>query len=312
MREKTYSFRVKETFSRLDVLLVNYFEDLEDAFSRNSIQKLIKEGRVLVNKKKVKPSLSLKGSETIDIFLPEKKQIKLEKENIPIRTVYEDDYIIVINKKAGMVVHPAPGNYSNTLLNAVVYHCDGNISSIGGDKRPGIVHRIDKDTSGLIVIAKDDCAHLDLVRQFSEKKARRKYLAVSYGLPKDLEGKIETNFSRSLKDRKKFTSKTDKGKKAITYYKVLKSNKEVSLIELSLGTGRTHQIRVHLKDLNFPIVGDATYGRKKELFSINRQALHAFSLKLFHPIFKINMTFFVPLEKDIKKLLKENKLLDII
>ncbi len=306
MKEQNYTFTVQSPVKRIDVLLVDYFEETGGVFSRNSIQDLIKSGNVLVNGKTIKPSKALSGGETIEIKIPEAPPLNIRPQNIPIRVVYEDNHIIVINKTPDLVVHPAPGNYEGTLVNAVSYHCDGKLSTIGGETRSGVVHRLDKETSGLIVMAKDNLSHLDLARQFSDKSAGRQYTAVIWGVPEEKHDRWETFFGRHPIDRKKFTSKLTNGKKAVTNYYVIKDNGEESVVNVILETGRTHQIRVHMQDHDYAIIGDPVYGkRKQKAVSIKRQALHARSLTITHPVFKQRMTFFSPLEHDIKKLIKE-------
>jgi 23S rRNA pseudouridine1911/1915/1917 synthase len=308
IEKKIYNFTADKSFRRLDLLLVEYFEEVGSVFSRNSIQNLIEEGFVKVNNKKIKPSQSIKNGDSIQVILPPPQELKLEPENIPLRIVYEDDYIIVVNKKAGMVVHPAVGNLSSTLVNALFFHCKGQLSTIGGETRPGVVHRLDKDTSGLLVVAKSDMAHLDLARQFSNKTSSRIYEAVLWGKIEP-EGKIETFFGRHPSDRKKYSSKVKSGKKAITKYKVINLNSEMTYVRINLETGRTHQIRVHFSDMGNHLVGDKTYGRKEKKVLITRQALHAKILTIIHPVYKIKISFISPLESDIRDLLKYNNLI---
>lgn len=305
MKEQNYTFVVEESARRVDILLVEYFEEVGGVFSRNSIQALIKSGNVLVDDKTTKPSRSLNGGERIEITIPEASPLNIKPEQIPIRVVYEDDHIIVINKTADIVVHPAPGNYDGTLVNAVFFHCAGKLSNIGGETRPGVVHRLDKETSGLIVMAKDNLSHLDLARQFADKTAKRYYTAIVSGVPHLKEDRWETFFGRHPVDRKKFTSRIDNGKRAVTNYYVVKENGEESLLNVVLETGRTHQIRVHMLDHGYPIIGDPVYGKRQKGYSIRRQALHARSLTIIHPVFRQRMTFFSPLEQDIKQLIKE-------
>lgn len=308
IEKKTYNFTSDKPFRRLDLLLVEYFEEVGSVFSRSSIQNLIEEGFVKVNNKKIKPSQNIKNGDNIQVILPPTQELKLESENIPLRIVYEDDFIIVVNKKAGMVVHPAVGNLSSTLVNALFFHCKGKLSTIGGETRPGIVHRLDKDTSGLLVVAKSDVAHLDLARQFSNKTSSRIYEAVLWGKVEH-EGKIETFFGRHPLDRKKYSSKVKSGKKAITEYKVINFNSEMTYARINLETGRTHQIRVHFSDKGNHLVGDKTYGRKEKKILITRQALHAKILTIIHPVYKIKISFISPLESDIRDLLKYNNLI---
>ncbi len=311
MKDNIYKFIVETPDKRADVLLVEYFEEVGDAFSRNAIQELIKKDFVRVDGKAIKSSRILKQGESVEIKIPEQPKIEIKPENIPIRIVYEDEYLIVINKTPGLVVHPAPGNLQGTLVNAVSYHCEGKLSSIGGETRAGVVHRLDKDTSGLIVLAKENGTHLDLAKQFSNKTAGRIYYAVVWGFPgQEGSNRVETLFARHPADRKKFTSKVTSGKKAVTNYKVVSYNDDISLLRVQLETGRTHQIRVHMHDLGFPLLGDDVYGKRKErATAIKRQALHASSLTFIHPVYKLRLSFISPLESDIKELLEKEGLI---
>jgi 23S rRNA pseudouridine1911/1915/1917 synthase len=300
-----YSFQAETSSRRLDLLLVEYFEELGGIFSRNAIQGWIKSGNVTVNGASAKPSLSIDAGDRIEILIPPPPKIELGPQNIPIRVVYEDEYIIVIDKEAGVVVHPAPGNLNGTLVNAVLYHTSGKLSSIGGNTRPGVVHRLDKDTSGLIVMAKTDAIHMELARQFASKRAGRIYIAVVHGCPNEDLGRWQTYFGRHPGDRKKFTSKLIEGKIAVTNYKVLSSNSGCSVIKVDLETGRTHQIRVHMSEHGFPIVGDETYGhRSEDKKLISRQALHAIELTLLHPVYGIKLSFISNLPDDMVKLIE--------
>ncbi len=305
MKENIYKFTVESLGKRVDLLLVEYFEDVGDIFSRNSIQDLIKKGFVKVDGKTIKPSKTLKPGEIVEIIIPEQPKLEIIPQSLPIRVIYEDDYLIVINKTPDIVVHPAPGNLNGTLVNAVHFHCKGKLSSIGGSSRAGVVHRLDKNTSGLIVMAKDDGAHLDLSKQFSDKTAGRIYYAVVWGQPSQQQERIETLYARHPADRKKFTSKVASGKKAVTNYKIISTTDDMSLLRVELETGRTHQIRVHMHDIGCPLVGDQVYGKKKERATvIHRQALHAMALTFVHPIYKLRLSFISPLEDDFRNLLE--------
>ena len=271
---------------RCDVLLSEKISNL----SRTSIQKLIKEKLVFVNGKNIKPNVILEIGDEITVSIPDKKEITLVAEDIALDIVYEDDYIIIINKPRNMVVHPAAGNEEHTLVNALLNHC--KLSMINSE-RPGIVHRLDKDTTGLIVCAKDDETHLKLVEMFSNREINKKYLAICNGSFSKENGFIDKPIGRDEKDRKKMSVKSKSGKEALTEYNVLTSNLKYSLVDVTLHTGRTHQIRVHFSSLNHPIVGDETYGNKNEKIKANGQMLHSYYLEFLHPITKENLSFTV-------------------
>lgn len=271
---------------RCDVFLSEQISNL----SRTSIQKLIKEKLVFVNGKNIKPNVILEIGDEITFSIPEKKEITLVAEDIDLDVVYEDDYIIIINKPRDMVVHPAAGNEEHTLVNALLNHC--KLSMINSE-RPGIVHRLDKDTTGLIVCAKDDETHLKLVEKFSNREITKKYLAICNGSFSKDNGLIDKPIGRDEKDRKKMSVKSKSGKEALTEYNVLISNLKYSLVDVTLHTGRTHQIRVHFSSLNHPIVGDETYGNKNEKIKANGQMLHSYYLEFLHPITEENLSFTV-------------------
>ncbi len=250
--------------------------------SRSYVQNLIdKEKIVLEGRKKIKAGLKLKGNEKITVTIPEEEELEVIPENIPIDIVYEDRDIVIINKNPDMVVHPAPGNYNGTLVNAIMYHIK-DLSSINGVIRPGIVHRLDKDTSGLIVIAKNDRAHISLAEMFQEKKIDKYYIAIVKGKVKKDKGRIETNIGRNPKDRKKMAVVDRGGKRAISNFYVLDRSETHTLLLVGIETGRTHQIRVHMKYLGNVIEGDQVYARSNKY--ANRQMLHAFKLLFTHPI----------------------------
>lgn len=271
---------------RCDVLLSEKISNL----SRTSIQKLIKEKLVFVNGKNIKPNVILEIGDEITVSIPDKKEITLVAEDIALNIVYEDDYIIIINKPRNMVVHPAAGNEEHTLVNALLNHC--KLSMINSE-RPGIVHRLDKDTTGLIICAKDDETHLKLVEMFANREVKKKYLAICNGSFSKENGLIDKPIGRDEKDRKKMSVKSKSGKEALTEYNVLTSNLKYSLVDVTLHTGRTHQIRVHFSSLNHPIVGDETYGNKNEKIKANGQMLHSYYLEFLHPITKKNLSFTV-------------------
>ena len=263
---------------RLDAFVSENIEEI----TRNYLQSLIEEGYVTIEgKKKVKAGQKLKGNEIIKVIIPEPEELNVEAENIPIDIVYEDKYLLVVNKSADMVVHPAPGNYSGTLVNAILYHIK-DLSSINGVIRPGIVHRLDKDTSGLIVIAKSDEAHVKLVDSFKDKTIKKTYIAIVKGVIGKDTGRLETLIGRNPNDRKKMAVVEKNGKLAITNYTVLSKGLKHTLVKVDIKTGRTHQIRVHMKQLGYPIEGDKVYGKGNDLAS--RQMLHAYKLSFTHPI----------------------------
>ncbi|GFR35050.1 RluA family pseudouridine synthase [Thermobrachium celere] len=287
MQTKSMNFvvDVDDIGKRIDV----YLAEMIDNMSRSQIQKIINNGNVTVNDKVVKNNYKLKEDDEIVLNLPEPVTLKVEPENIPIEIMYEDDDIVVVNKPQGMVVHPAPGNYSGTLVNALLYHCK-NLSSINGVIRPGIVHRIDKDTSGVLVVAKNDLAHRSLAEQIKEHSVNRIYLAITEGVIKEDGGTINRPIARHPVDRKKMAI-VEGGREAITHFRVLERFKENTYIECKLETGRTHQIRVHMSSIGHPLVGDPVYGYKKQKYKLQGQALHATTLGFIHPTKKQYMEF---------------------
>lgn len=261
---------------RIDVFLTENTE-----FSRNKISQVIKKGEVLVNNKKVSASYKVKIGDVINYNEPAPDIIDLEPEKMDLDIVYEDDYLVIINKQSGLVVHPAVGNYSHTLVNGLLYHFNkiSNKKSI----RPGIVHRLDKDTSGLMIVAKDDKTHDLLAGMIKNKKVERKYLALVWGVLRHEKGRIDAPIGRDINDRQKYTVTDINSKNSITHFKVIERFKEVSLLECKLDTGRTHQIRVHMEYIGHPIVNDPVYGRRKIINDFG-QMLHSKSIKLIHPI----------------------------
>jgi 23S rRNA pseudouridine1911/1915/1917 synthase len=272
--------------------------------SRSQIRNLIAQGKIRVNNNPVKPSYILKNGDVIDLALPENKELKIKAEAIPLDIIYEDKYLVVVNKPADMIVHPADKICSGTLVNALLYHCKDSLSGIGGVIRPGIVQRLDKNTSGLMVVAKNDFAHLDLSRQIKDHQVTKKYIALVHGNLKDDSGIIDAPIGRSLKNRKKMAVTTEgKSREAVTRFKVLKRFSGYTLVEATLRTGRTHQIRVHLAFIGYPIVGDQLYGHKRQGLNIHRQALHSYVLGFVHPSSKKYMEFSAPLPKDMQELI---------
>lgn len=265
---------------RIDKFLATLLEDC----SRNAIQKLIENGKITVNGKEINKKYRVCADDEVVMQPNELKALDAEPENIPLDIVYEDDDLLVVNKPRGMVVHPAPANYSGTLVNALLYHCKDSLSGINGVLRPGIVHRIDKDTSGLLIVAKNDKAHIGLAKQIKEHSFTREYNAVIVGHLKDREGTVDAPIGRNPKDRKKMCVTNQNSKNAVTHYKVLADYDGYSHISLKLETGRTHQIRVHMAYLGHSVAGDAVYGNDKKSMSLNGQCLHAIKIGFVHPI----------------------------
>jgi 23S rRNA pseudouridine1911/1915/1917 synthase len=299
---------------RLDILL----SEKELGLSRSRIQKLIKQGMILVQDRMVKSHHKIKGEEKISIQIPPLEKLSLEPQDISLDIVYEDKDLLVINKTAGMVVHPAAGNYENTLVNALLFHCK-DLSGINGILRPGIVHRLDKNTSGLLVVAKNDYSHNGLVSQLKERTLTREYAAFCWGNLPEEKGVIETLIGRSFKDRNKMTVVKQKGREAVTEYEVSERFPLGDYLKIRLRTGRTHQIRVHFLYLNHPVMGDPEYGGRKKhlgmikerskaqanqvLKLIDRQALHAKKIGFVHPRTEKYLEFETELPEDMKKLL---------
>lgn len=271
---------------RIDYYLANELDEV----SRSYIQKLIKEEFIKVNSKEVKAKYLVKQGDEIVVTLPKPKKLDIKAEKLPIDIVYEDDDVAVINKPQGMVVHPAPGNYSGTLVNALLYQLN-SLSDINGVIRPGIVHRIDKDTSGLLMIAKNNLSHKELSKQLKEHSITRRYHTLVYGNFKEDKGTIDAPIGRHPIDRKKMAIVERNGKEAVTHFKVLERFNEYTLVEAKLETGRTHQIRVHMSYIKHPVVGDPVYGVKKERFNLKGQLLHAKILGFIHPTKREYMEF---------------------
>lgn len=298
-----YSFPVdkKNAGKRLDIFLV---DSLKKKHSRSFIKKLIDKGLVVVNKNRTKVHHLVNFGEEVTIEIPSPEPLRLKPEKIELDILYEDSDLIVLNKPPGLVVHPAPGNYSGTLVNGLLYHCR-DLSGIGGNLRPGIVHRLDKDTSGVIVVAKSEAAHKSLSEQFKRRKIKRIYVALVKGVVQLDNGIIELPIGRHPLDRKKMGIKFMESKEASTQYKVLKRFKDFTMLELKLGTGRTHQIRVHMSHLGYPLVGDETYGSAKGLA---RQALHAKTLGFVHPATEKYMEFDSKIPEDMQRVIDRGRL----
>lgn len=289
---------------RIDKLIPILNKDITRAMA----QKLLEDGKILVDGKNVKSSYKVKLDDEVSIEIPEAKETEIIEEDIPLDVLYEDEYIIAVNKPKGMVVHPANGNYTGTLVNALLYRCKNSLSGIGGEIRPGIVHRLDKDTSGVIIIAKCDKAHLNLSEQIKNHEVKKTYIALVRGIVQNDEATIDMPIARSKKDRKKMDIDKN-GKNAITHFKVLKRFDGYTLLKVNIETGRTHQIRVHLMRVGYPIVGDTVYSNGKNPFNVTGQMLHAKIIEFKHPITGENMKIEAPLPKYFEDIIEklENK-----
>jgi len=271
---------VQKAGDRLDAFLAAEIAEL----TRSRIQKLIGDGEITVNGLPVRSNYKLRLGDSVEVNIPEAKEVEISAEEIPLDIVFEDECMLVVNKPQGMVVHPAAGNYSGTMVNALMAHCGDNLSGINGEIRPGILHRIDKDTSGLLMVAKNDVAHLGLSEQIKEHSLTREYLALVHGKIKEDSGTIDAPIGRDEKDRKKMTITTKNSRNAVTHFFVLERFDKYTFVRCRLETGRTHQIRVHMSKNGHPIVGDPVYGVKKEEFKLNGQLLHAHMLGFIHPV----------------------------
>lgn len=297
-QEYTIKVDTTDEGTRIDSYLSNRIPGL----SRTHIQSLIKSGSILVDSKTVRTSLKLRADSIIDITVPDVQEPDILPENISVDIVYEDEDLLVVNKPKGMVVHPANGHYTGTLVNALMFHCEGSLSGINGIKRPGIVHRIDKDTSGLLVVCKNDFAHISLAKQLKEHSITRRYRAVVYGHLPD-EGTIDKPIGRHPTERTKMSVSARASKNAVTHYRVLESYPGYSYIECVLETGRTHQIRVHMASIGHPILGDAVYGPSSCPYKLDGQTLHAMTLGFVHPRTEEYIEFTAPLPEYFEHLL---------
>lgn len=279
MEQFAYQIGPEEDDERLDKWMSSAIADL----SRSYIQKCIKDNQVLINGKPQKASYRLKVDDEIVFHIPKAMEPAIEAENIPLSILYEDPDLLIVDKPKGMVVHPAPGHYSGTLVNAVMYHCRDNLSGINGVLRPGIVHRIDRDTTGSLIICKNDHAHNSIAEQLKEHTITRKYRAIVHGVIDAEEGTVNAPIGRDPKDRKKMAINEQNGKPAITHYKVLRRFQEYTYIECQLETGRTHQIRVHMSSIGHPLLGDEVYSQRKSLYHLCGQTLHAMVIGFIHP-----------------------------
>lgn len=294
-----YKYISKDSGVRLD----KYLSELNNDLSRVMIQKLIDNGNITVNEKIIKSSYKINVGDVIKVVVEEPKETTIKPENLPLNVVYEDNDIIVVNKEKGMVVHPGNGNLDGTLVNAVLERCKGSLSGIGGEIRPGIVHRLDKDTSGLIIVAKNDKAHIKLSEDLKNHNIQKTYLALVRGIVKENEATIDMPIGRSDNVRTKMAVKKN-GKNAITHFKVLKRYAGYTLLEVKIETGRTHQIRVHLAEIGYPVVGDMVYSNGKNPFNVEGQMLHAWKLEFYHPITNKKMELEAELPKYFKDVLE--------
>ena len=299
---KEYIVSQEEKGKRLDT----YIPSVDTDITRTSAQRLIEDGNILVNGKNAKVSYKIQENDKISVEIPEPKQIELKAQDIPIEIVYEDSDIIVVNKPKGMVVHPANGNPDGTLVNAIMAICKDSLSGIGGEIRPGIVHRIDKDTSGLLIVAKNDNSHVKMSEQIKNHEVKKTYIALVRGVFKENEATIDMPIGRSTSDRKKMAINKN-GKNAITHIKVLKRFDKYTLLQVNIETGRTHQIRVHLSHIGYPIVGDYTYSNGKNEFDVVGQCLHAQKLEFKHPITQKDMCLEAELPQYFKDILDKLK-----
>ena len=297
------SLQADETYmdERLDKFLSAMLPDQ----SRSYLHKIIKDGNVLVNGEPKKSSYRLEDGDEVTADLPELKSPDIEPENIPLDILYEDDSILMVNKPKGMVVHPSAGHYTGTLVNAVLWHCQGQLSGINGVSRPGIVHRIDKDTTGVLVVCKNDAAHNAVAAQLKEHSITRKYRAIVHGVIKEDEGTVDAPIGRHPTERKKMASGVKNGKRAVTHYRVLERFQGYTYVECQLETGRTHQIRVHMASIHHPLLGDTVYGPAKDSHHLEGQTLHAMVLGLIHPVTGEYLEVEAPLPEYFENLLKK-------
>ena len=279
MTKYTFVIEEENVDERIDKFIASNLNDI----SRSYVQKLITDSCVLVNEKSCKANYKLSLNDMIVVNIPDLVPLEIKAENIPLDIVFEDDDIVIVNKPKGMVVHPAPGHYTNTLVNALMYHCKDNLSGINGVLRPGIVHRIDMDTTGLLVVCKNDYAHNFIAKQISEHTVTRKYQAIVYNNFQNDEGTINAPIGRHPVDRKRMAIDKNNKREAITHYKVLENLNKFAHIECRLETGRTHQIRVHMSSINHPLLGDETYTNAKSPFNLQGQTLHEKTLGFIHP-----------------------------
>lgn len=298
MENQEFKIEQQQAGIRID----KYLSDELEGISRSYIQKLMEEGNITVNQKCVKANYKLRSNDLIQILLPDPEELNIEPENIPLSILYEDEHLLVVDKPKGMVVHPAAGHTTGTLVHALLYHCKDQLSGINGVLRPGIVHRIDQNTTGALVVCKNDNAHRHLADQLKVHSITRRYRAIVHGNVKEDTGTVHATIGRDPKDRKKMAAHVQ-GKDAVTHYKVLERFGNYTYMEFSLETGRTHQIRVHMKSIGHPILGDDIYGPMKCPFSLEGQTLHAMVLGFIHPVTGEYMEFTAPIPEYFEKLL---------
>lgn len=297
---ENYELKIEQ--QQAGIRIDKYLSDELEGISRSYIQKLMEDGNITVNQKSVKSNYKLRNNDVIQILLPDPEELNIEPENIPLSILYEDEHLLVVNKPKGMVVHPAAGHTTGTLVHALLYHCKDQLSGINGVMRPGIVHRIDQNTTGALVVCKNDNAHRHLADQLKVHSITRKYRAIVHGNVKEDTGTVHATIGRDPKDRKKMAAYVQ-GKDAITHYKVLERFGNYTYIEFSLETGRTHQIRVHMKSIGHPILGDDIYGPAKCPFALEGQTLHAMVLGFIHPVTGEYMEFSAPIPEYFENLL---------
>lgn len=301
MNEQMLNFEAKESGIRIDRFLSDNYPDL----SRSFLQKLIREGLVLVNNTSIKANYKVQSGDYVRIQLPDLSEPDILPEDIPLDILYEDEDVLVVNKPKGMVVHPSAGHTSGTLVNAVLFHCKEHLSGINGVMRPGIVHRIDKDTTGALLVCKNDAAHHSIAEQLKEHTIKRRYRAIVQGNIREDEGTVEGAIGRHPTDRKKMAIHVKNGKPAVTHYRVLERFGNATYVECRLETGRTHQIRVHMTSIGHPLLGDEVYGSGKNPFHLQGQTLHAQVLGFIHPRSKEYMEFCAPLPEYFEQLLNK-------
>lgn len=291
VKEVCFEASLADDDERIDKVVTEWFADL----SRSYIQKMIKDGNIFVNGKNIKSNYRVKEGDQIRCSIPACVEPEIAAQDIPLDILYEDEDLLVVNKPKGMVVHPSAGHYSNTLVNALLFHCHGQLSGINGVFRPGIVHRIDKDTTGSLIVCKSEAAHKGIAMQLKEHSITRKYRAICYGNFEQDQGTVDAPIGRDVRDRKKMAVNEKNGKPAVTHYRVLQQFQGFSYIECELETGRTHQIRVHMTSIGHPLLGDEVYGRRTCKYKLQGQCLHAMTIGFVHPVKGEYMEFTAPL-----------------